>query len=369
MKIKCAKSVLIDYINIVNKAVTGRTTLPILECILLTADENGFRLLANDLELGIETKNIDAEIEKFGSVALNAKMFNDIIRSLPGETVSISVNEQYITLIKSGKSEFKILGLSGEEFPYLTEVEREQEYIVPAVTLRDMIRQTIFSVSKDESKTYMTGELFEISDNILSIVSVDGFRVSLCTFGLEAEIPDISAILPAKTLDEISKILPQEDASEVSIYFTEKHALFDMENCRVVSRLIEGEFMNYRNVFTEDYTTIINVDREQLSSSIDRSSLISRDSKKMPVKLSIAGGRLVITSNTELGNAYDEMSVEQDGVDLEIAFNPKFITDVLKQISEERITMQFTTPLSPCIIKGVESRDFKYLILPLRLKG
>lgn len=369
MKIVCNKNILLEYINIVLKAVSNRTTLPILECILLIADENGFRLIGNDLELGIETKQIDAEIIETGCVALDSKIFSEIVRRLPGETVSINSDNNNITIIKSNKSEFKILGQNGDEFPFLPQVEKDSKYIIPAKDFKNMIHQTIFSVAVNDSKAVMTGELLEIKGNQMKMVAVDGFRISLRVQNIKTENIDMQCVIPAKTLNELSKLFGNDDTDEILIYFTFKHILFETDNCIVVSRLLEGDFINYENVFTDEHTTFITVDREFLIDSLERASLISKDVKKNPVKLNISQDNLVITSNTEAGTSYEELPVELDGIDIEIAFNPKYLIDALKVMEDEKITMQFTTPLSPCIIKGRDTDLYKYLVLPLRLKS
>lgn len=369
MKIICNRNVLLEYINIVLKAVSNRTTLPILECILLLADETGFRLIGNDLEMGIETKQITAEILETGSIALDSKIFSDIIRRLPGDMVSISSDDKNITLIKSDKSEFKILGQNGDEFPFLPQVEKDSEYKILSKDLKDMIRQTIFSVAINDSKAVMTGELLEIKENQIKMVAVDGFRISLRVQNIETENFDVKCVIPAKTLNELSKLFNNDETSSISIYFTSKHILFEMDNCIIISRLLEGDFINYENVFTDEYTTLITVDRSFLLDSLERASLISKDAKKNPVKLNISADMLVITSNTEAGTSYEEIPIELDGIDIEIAFNPRYLIDALKIIEDEKITMQFTTPLSPCIMRGLETDSYKYLVLPLRLKS
>lgn len=368
MRIVCEKNVLADGINIVSRAVTGRATQPILECCLLTATNDGFKLMANDMEMAIETKNIEAEVLESGAVALDSRVFFDIIRRSPGDTVEIHADDKNLTVIKSGKSEFKILGMNAEEFPALPEVEKEHAYNLPAHELKDMIRQTIFSVSQDISKPVLCGELLEIDETSAKLVSVDGFRISLRKFDFENSGGAVKVVIPGKTLGEIGKILPADESSAISFYVTDKHILFELENCIIVSRLLEGEFIKYDNMFTKETETTVNIDRRDLLDCIERATLISRDSKKSPVKLKLTEGSMEVTSNTEMGASYEEIGVEQDGPDIEIDFNPRYLTDVLKVLDYERITMEFSTALSPCVIKVEGSEDYKYLILPLRLR-
>lgn len=366
MKLSVAKDCLLNNLSLVSKSVSTRTTLPILECVLLSA-EGGFKLLANDLEMGIETAPIEAEIDEPGQVALNARMFTDIVRRMPGEFIYIQVDDNNIAVIKSGKAEFKIVGQSGDEFPFLPHVEKNEGCKIESSLLKDMIRQTIFSTATDETKPVLTGELVDLKDSRLRFVAVDGFRIAY----FEAEIPtavqDVHVVVPAKALQELSRVLPS--SGEISFYFTDKHILFDMESCCIVSRLLEGEFIKYDAVFGEDFRTILHGSRSLLLAAFERACLISKDSKRSPVKLTIGDNSLVITSQTELGNSYDEIPVDIDGASLTIAFNPRYLIEVLRVIPDENVSLQFTTDLSPCIIRAIDSPAYKYLVLPLRMKS
>jgi len=367
MHITCSKDDLMTNINIVSKAVSVKSTLPILECILLSVDDNGFRMTSNDLELAIQTSYIKSDVTKTGSIALESRMFSEIIKKLPDQEVIIYTDEANMTFIKSGKAEFRILGQNSNEFPSLPAVEKNDEYTLSSNEFRNMIKQTIFSISATESKPTLTGELIEIENGSLNVVAVDSFRVSFRVAHIATEKPNRSVIVPGKSLNELSKILPTIDDSELSLYFTEKHILFETDNCIVISRLLEGEFLKYKQIFTDDYTTIIYANKQEILASLERSSLISKDSNKIPIKLKIEDDTLIITSNSETGRSYEEMPIEMDGNMLEVAFNPKYLIDAIKVIDTEKISIQFTTPLSPCIIKGHKSDLYKYLILPLRL--
>lgn len=370
MKIRCMKDRLLEGIGLVGRTVSTRTPLPILECILLTADDNGLRLMANDLEMSIETDHLEAEIENTGSVALEAKLFTDIVKKMPNDYIEISCDEDNVTICKSGKARFKILGKPGEEFPVMPNLERENGYTLAAKQLKEMIRQTIFSVAVEDTKPVLKGELIQHRNNALNIVAVDGFRISY----RRADLPEgattgepISVVVPAKALHELSRILPEDE--EVKFYFTDKRIVFDLPQFIFVSRLLEGEFIRYDQIFNEDFTTNVTVERTAFLDGLERACLIARESKKSPVKLEIKDNHIVITSNTEMGTAYDEVSADVDGNTLEIAFNPRYLIDALRAIDEERVVARFTTGLSPCIIRGLESDEAKYLILPLRLRG
>ncbi|MCL2336864.1 MAG: DNA polymerase III subunit beta [Firmicutes bacterium] len=369
LAVTCSKEMLMENINYVSRMASSRTTLPILECILLIADEDsGISLIANDLEMGIVTAMIPSDVETGGTVALDAKLFADIVRRLPDDAVYIEADENNITRIYSGRTEFTILGLNGEEFPQLPQVDKNQAYEISASLFKNMIRQTIFSVSMDDTKPILTGQLMSIQNNTMDLVAVDGFRVSYVKHELEGKNANTSVVVPAKTLHEISRIIPTDSDENLCIYVTERHAMFEMKKFTMVSRLLEGDFIKYNQVLNSDYTTKVLANRQLLLSSLERASLISKESKKEPVKLSLHKDMLSIDSKTQMGSFTDEIAVDIDGNDLEIAFNPKYWIDVLKVIEDDEVTMIFTTALSPCIIQPVAEGNYKYLILPLRLK-
>lgn len=368
MNLICSREELLNNINIVMKAVSTKTTLPILECILIIADENGFKLMSNDLEMGIETKSIEANIINNGKVAIEARIFSEIIRKVNGEEVEIICDENnYKITIKSGTSIFNISGQSGEDFPLLPVVDKNNEYKLFQADLRDMIRQTIFSIAQDETRPILAGELLEINSGYISMVSVDGYRISYKKTYLLSSTEDNSVIVPGKTLNEISKILNSDGEESVTLYFTDKHIIFETDKFIIVSRLIEGEYIKYAQSFTDDYKTRIIISRIELLSSLERATLVSRESKKTPIRFNIQHGDMEISSNAEMGSLNEMLSIDCEGDDIKIAFNPKYLIDALKAIEDDNILIQFNTSLSPCIIRPTEGSEYKYLILPLRV--
>lgn len=366
MKLYCARELLLNALNIANKAISNKTTLDILKCVLLTASNGKFIVTATDLEIGIQSAPIPATIEEEGSIALSASFFTEIIRKVNGENVLIQTNEKYETFISCGFSDFKIMGQNGEEFPTLPEVEKKQEYKILQSNLKDMIRQTIFSISQDESKPILTGELLEFKKDYLQMVSVDGFRISFRKEKLLETAEENKVVIPAKTLSEINKILNGEE-KEAQLYLTDKHVLFDIDGNIIISRLLEGEYIKYEQSFTEDYKTRFCVNTNDFLQTLERASLVSRDTKKTPVKLDISKEKLSVKAQAEIGTAYEEIEIELEGEPLQIAFNPKFLIDALRVVDNEKVALQFTTPLSPCILKPLQGENFRYLILPLRL--
>jgi len=372
VNIICSKEILLNGINTVIKAVSSRTTLPILECILIsTENNNAIRLTCNNLEMGIESALLEANIINSGSVAINAKTFFEIVRKLPDNNISISVKENII-IIKSGRSEFKIAGQDANDFPRLPDFEKSGVYKISAESFKTMVKQTIFSVSMDESKPVLMGELIEIKDNNINMVALDGFRISFRTEKILETYQDIELIVPSKTLGDLARILSSSETKDVLLYVTDKHALFELEECKIITRLIDGSFLKYENIFTDDYKTIVKLNRHDFLESIERVTVID-DSKKMPIKFKLEEEKIIISSNTEVDTSREEIAANIDGDKLEIAFNPKYLIDALKAIESEKISVQFTTSLMPCIIKPYSEENLslnaKYLILPLKLKG
>lgn len=368
MHIRCQQEVLLNSVNTVLRAVSNRTTLPILECILIQTKNDRLVLVGNDLELGIES-TIASEILEPGYVALEAKIFSEIIRKLPNEDIEISVDENYMTTIRCHNSRFQIAGQSGDDFPELPKVEKLQGITLPEPKLKDMIRQTIFSVAQEETRPILTGALMQLKDDGLNMVSVDGYRISYRHMELSIENENVNVVVPGKTLGEISKILSGEDADLVTIYFTDKHVLFDLGSSTVVSRLLEGDFLRYEQSFSSDYETKVLINRRAFLMSIERAALISREGKKNPIKIQLTSDSMVITSNTDLGTAREEVRVSLEGKDLLIAFNPKYLIEALRNIEEDEVEIYFISSLAPCIIQPVNGDHFKYLILPIRLSA
>jgi DNA polymerase-3 subunit beta len=368
MKLRCTKIDLLNGVNTASKAVSTRTTLPILQCILLKATTEGLKLISNDLQLGIES-NVNANIIETGSIAIESKIFSEIIKKLPDNEIEIEVNEKNLMTIVCEKSKFNIPGQPSDEFILLPEVSKDNCLKISGFILKEMIRETIFSIAIEEIRPILTGKLLEIKDGKLNLVSVDGFRVSIRNKEIEQSIEYMKVVIPGKSLSEISKILSNNEDEEVSIYFTDKHILFEINDSIVVSRLLEGEFPKYDQIFSKDYETLIKIDRKKLLMSIERAALIARESNKNPIKLQIKENSIIITSNTEIGNVYEEIEIFKEGDELEIAFNPKYLIDALKVIEDDEISLQFTNALNPCIIRQVDGDDYKYLILPIRLNG
>ncbi len=370
MKIVCYKDKIIKAINSVVKGVASKTTMPILEGILIQTNDNEIKLTTYDLEIGIEYI-MECDVEEQGSTVVNAIMFSEIIRKLPDTEIHISVNENNLLEIECEGSHYKLATMNPEEFPELPKIEIENSIEIDQNVLKNMIRKTIFATSTEESRPIFTGCLFEIENNKLSLVAVDGFRLALRTIFLTKQTNDFNAVIPGKTLVEVNKIL-SDSFEPVKIGVAKNQALFEMDNCKIVTRILDWEFLNYKNVIPSNRETRIRVNKNNIQNSFERISLISASSmekeKKYPVKVQVDIGKVVISCTNQTGDAKEELFVSTEGKNLEAGFNPKYFLDALKAIEDEEVFIEFGSSISPCLVKSVENNDYVYMILPIRLK-
>lgn len=368
MKISCSKANLLAALNIVSKAVSTKTTMPILECILIDVYSDSIKMTANDLELGIETV-LDGKVIEMGRIAIEAKIFNDIVRKLPDSEVTIESTPDYKTIIRCEKAKFTLSSKSGEDFTELPEIEKEKKITISQFTLKEVIRQTIFSISDNENNKLMTGELFEIKNGKLTVVSLDGHRISLRKINLKESGDDVSVVVPGKTLGELYKIINGGADDMVNIYFTDNHILFEFENTVVVSRLFEGEYYKIVNMLSMDYKIKVEVNNKELLDCIDRASLLIKESDKKPIIVSIKDdNNMYLKVDTFMGSMNEEIEIDKEGEEIIIGFNPKFVMDVLKVIDDEKITLYMKDAKSPCIIRDVEE-NYIYVILPVNINA
>ena len=363
MKLICSKANLLKGVNIVSKAVPTRTTMAILECILIDASANEIKLMANDMELGIETI-IDGTIEERGIIALDAKIFSEIVRKLPDNDVTIETDASFKTVISCEKAKFNIIGKSGDDFSYIPYVERNESIVLSQFTLKEVIRQTIFSIADNDNNKLMTGELFDINGEEFKIVSLDGHRISIRKIQLKNSYSPKKVVVPGKTLNEVSKILPGDADSDVTISFTEKHIVFEFDKTVVVSRLIEGEYFKIDQMLSSDYETKVRVNKKEFLSCIDRATLLVKEGDKKPIIVNITDSGMELKINSALGSMNEEIDIQKQGKDLMIGFNPKFLIDALRVIDDEEVDLYMVNPKAPCFIKNAEE-SYIYLILPV----
>ena len=372
MKFICEKEKLMLGLNTVSRTSVSRTTTPILEGILMTVKEDGIILTTNDSEIGMECKIEHIESTEIGKAVVDCKMFCDIIRKLPNSEITISVNDKNLLVIECEGSLYKLSTLKAEEFPTLPTINVEKSISIESKMLKELIKRTIFAISLEENRPVFTGSLFEVKDNRLNVVSVDGFRLALRKAVVKEASENFSAIVPGKYLNEIVKNL-QDTEEIVKVGISKNQALFEMENCKLVTRILEGEFLNYLSVIPSNWQTRVKVNRMDLLNSFERISLISASSvekeKKYPVKVSVDIGKMTISCTNQTGDAKEEVFISTEGQYLEAGFNPKYFLDCLKSIDDEEVFIEFGSNISPCIIKPVENSDYVYMILPIRLKN
>jgi len=365
MKFSIEKEKLLIAINAVSKAVASKTTKPILECFLLEAKGSKVKLTATDLDIGIEYF-LDTEVEEFGETTIDAKMFSEIVRKLPDSMINISVNEQNQLIIECEGSLFKLVTIDSGDFPVLPEINVEQSISIKQNMLKEMIRKTIFAVGIDENRPVFTGCLVELKDGILNMVALDGFRLAMQSKVFIGETKEFKAIIPGRTLNEISKIL-QDDDSDVVIGVAKNQGLFEMPNCRAVTRILEGEFLDYKNVIPKEKELRVTVDKNIFISSLERAAVMSKEDKQFPIKITVNGNVMVIACVVQSGDVREELLVESFGKNIEIGFNPKYLIEAVRATSDEKIILDFGSSISPCVIRPQESDEYTYMVLPVRI--
>lgn len=370
MKFICEKDKMLKALNSVTKAVASKTTMPILEGILIQTNDNEIKFTTYDLEIGIEYV-MEAQIEEQGSTVVNAIMFSEIIRKLPDTDINIILNENNLLVIECEGSLYKLATMKPEEFPELPQINVENSITIEQNTLKSMIRKTIFAVSIEENRPIFTGCLFETCENKLNVVAVDGFRLAWNSVTLAENKNDFSAVIPGKTLNEVNKIIT-DSFDTVKIGVSKNQVLFEMEKCKVVTRLLDGEFLNYNNVVPLDWETRIRANRNNLQECFERISLIASSvaekEKKYPVKVLIDIGKVTISCTNQTGDAKEELYVSTEGKNLEAGFNPKYFLDALKVIDDDEVYVDFGSNISPCVIRPIDEENYTYMILPIRLK-
>ena len=363
MKITAAKQELAKSLNIVLKAVPSKTTMNILYCVLIDATVDTIKLTGNDMELGIETE-VKGTIEERGLICLDAKLFSEIIRKMPDADITIETASNYQTTITCENSVFNIVGKDGTEFSPLPSVDKENPVVMNQFQLRELIRQTLFSISPNDANKIMTGENLQIHENELRMTALDGHRIAIRQLNLDSSYEDYEAIIPGKTLSEISKIVSGEIEDEVRVYFTKNQILFEMDGTLVVSRLIDGKYFRIDQMLSNDYETKIKVKKAALMSAVDRAMLFTSESDKGTLVLTIGSDSMNLSIRSSAGSMSDDVAVESEGKELRIGFNPKFILDVLRVIDDEEISVYFLNSKAPCFIRD-DAGSYIYLVLPV----
>ena len=366
MKVICDGLDLADAVLKVIKATATRTTNPILEGIKLVAEGDCLKLSATDLELMIETK-IKADVKLEGTVVVPGKFFSEYVRKLTNEQITLEVSENNQLKLAYTDSVGYMQCLNAEEFPNIQKISNEQYFEMSKDDFVDAINKTIFSVSLDDARPLFKGCFFEVGEQKVNVVALDGYRMSIAKKPILYATSEAKFVVPAKSLAEITKVIDDKDES-IKVFFQKQYVMIEQEGAVIISRLLDGEFINYNNLITSgEFTTITTVNKKQLEEALDRTSLLARVERNNIAKFEIKDKTLAISSNSEIGNIHENVTISLNGADLTTAFNSRYFIECLKVVNDEFITLNFTTPIAPCIIKPFEGDDYLFLILPVRI--
>ena len=366
MKFTVNKSDITEAVSNIQRAVSTKTSIPALEGILLSATETGLELCAYDLELGITTV-IPAFVMEPGKAVLSAKLFSDIVRRTPAETVTVSVDEKNMATLESGYSRFSIIGIPAEEFPELPKLSDSTQISLPGALLKSMIRQTLFAIAESDAKPIHQGSLFSLENGILDVVSVDGYRLAVRREPVDFS-EDLSFVVPGKTLSELLKLI-KDSEEPVEISAGRRHILFKIDNYTVISRLLEGEFLNYKAAIPPESQTEVVLKTREAIDSVERVSLLITDRLKSPIRCLFDNNEVKLNCTTSMGRASDQLDVEMTGQSVEIGFNNRYLLEALRNTECDEVKVQLGGPLSPMKVVPKEGDSFLFLVLPVRLKS
>lgn len=365
MKFTCNTTALTQGINSALLAVSPKSTLLALEGIMVQTGFREISLVSYNLEMGI-TASLEAQVEQMGQIIIPAKMFYDIIRRIESDEVTIEADDRCLVQITGGVSQFTILGMTAEEFPELPEVGEAAGFTMPMETLSSMVDMTRYAIATNDTKPVQTGCLFELENGELTVVAVDGFRLALRRERVQSE-ETMRFIVPGKTLGELLKLMTPE--GNVAVEVSRKHILFDMGNCTLVSRLLEGDFLDYHAAIPKESSTTVVVNTRALINSIERTSLLISDRLRSPLRVDFGESVIKMSCATSIGKAYDECCCSTTGNLLEMGFNNRFLLDALKNVDTDMVRLELCGPLSPMKVLPLEGEHFLFLVLPMRLRA
>lgn len=364
MKFNCNKKDLVDAISVVQKAVAAKSTISILEGILIEAKGQTITLKGTDIDVSIETVFV-TEVQEEGKLVVDSKMFGDIIRKLPNNVITIESLENNILNISAERSEFNLVYMEPNEYPEFPVIEDSTKILVSQDKLKNMIKKVLFSVATEDTRPILMGVYFEVKEQKLNLVALDGYRMALATETIDSN-ENFSSVVSGKTLRDISSLLQDTDQN-ISLSFTDNHVLFEINSTKIISRLLQGEFIKYQNMIPDYSKLNVKINKDDLYEATERASVMANEGSSNLIKLNFEDDIVLVSSNSKLGKVKEEVNIEKDGDSLEIAFNAKYIIDILKVMDEETILLELTSNISPCIIKPIENDNSLYLVLPVRI--
>lgn len=367
MKFSCKQNELNEALNNISRAVPQKSPISALTAIKLCVNKNTLELTGYDLELGMQTK-INIESEDFGEVLLESHLFCEIIRKMPSEQILIEVDNNLTTTIRGDNAEYKILAMSADDYPSIPDYDSGDSFTVPQALLKNMINQTIFAVAVTDNKPILTGELFDITDGLFNLVAIDGFRLAVRSEKIDTD-NRYHFVVKSKALSEVSKLLKDDEDSKVTVHVSKKHIAFEISGYMVISRLLEGEFHNYKGSIPTNHSTEIILNTKDLISSLERCMLLINDKNKAPVKCIFNNGQVKISCSTGMGKLSDEFNIDLAGQMVEIGFNCRYLLDALKASESDKVKLQLNGGLSPMKILPIDGDAYTFLVLPVRLKS
>jgi len=371
MKLICNKQELLHGLNIVSKAVSNKSTLPLLKGILIeTINDKQIKLAASDMDLSIE-QTVSVEVYEEGKTVAPAKLFIELIRKLPANDVTIETDEEENIKINSFNSSFTLIGMDAAEFPKIGEINKDKVINIDKKTFKKMVSKTTFAASIDESKGVATGVLIEAGKNTINMVAIDGFRMSVAREKVK-NVNEADIIVVARILNEINKIMTErndDEYDEIEIIIDDNKAAIMMDETLTVMRLLDGNFVKYNDILPKEHGTRIKIMKDDLKESIERASLMAKEGKNNLIRMAIIDGSVIITSRSEAGNVKEEIFVEKEGSNLEIGFNSKYVIDALSVIEDDAVYIDFNSGVSPFVIRPTEGNEYDFLILPIRISA
>ena len=355
-----------EALSTASHAMSARSTMPVLEGILIETDGGFLNITCSDGGMTISAR-VMAHIQEDGRVIVPGRLFQDVIRRLPQEQMNVTVSPSMVATVRCAGSRMTIAGKSADLFPNLPSFDEKRRVSISQRLFRDMIQKTSFAVGVEEAHKILTGCLLDISAGEARMVALDGFRFAIRSASVP-NAPDMNAVIPGRFRQERAKILSDEDDRLCTLIFGENQIRVEMDDVKIFSTLLEGEFINYRRIIPESSKTVVKVlNRDQLSQCVERAALMARENKSNIVRLDIGGDKMVMTSTSEMGEAHEEIGIESEGEPLEIAFNIRYLSDVLKVIEDDTFEMKFISAVNPCVLVPCEGKDYLYMVLPLRL--
>lgn len=369
MRFTCEKPALSEAVSVCGHAVSSKATSSVLEGLLIQAKADEIVISGFNYKTAIQM-TVPAQIKTPGRIVLNARILSDIVRRLPSDTVEIAVDDRLMVTLRGGASEFNLIASDPEEFPEMPQVDEEETFTLPASLLKEMISGTIFAVGENENKPIITGSLMEVEDRLFRMVSVDGYRLAVRQEEIAArEDERFSFVVPGEALKDLYRILPDGEEDVCTVCPQRKHALFSFGNTRMTTRLLEGEFLNWRATIPAEQPINIRLSRSEIIAAVERVSLIISERLKNPVRCAFDHDKLRLSCVTALGRSYDECRIPDCGAQVEIGFNNRYLLDALRACQDEEFILSLKSSLSPCTMRPVEGSRYTYLVLPVRLKA